>query len=112
MIFRGNHIWMFSMQLFSGIIAYPLMAKLGLVAGILISFVPFLLGMITTHWHYQADERDMQLVYKTDTFSSIFLVVAMAMIYLYFPGINWFFAFVAGISIFRGITGIFVFATQ
>ena len=111
MTLKGNYLWMFAMQLFSGIIAYPLMVKLGLVAGILISFIPFLIGMVTTHWHYKSDERDMQLVYKTDTIQSIFLVIAMALIYLYFPGINWFFALVAGVSILRGITGMIVFAT-
>jgi len=107
---KGNYHWMFSMQLLAGIIAYPLMAGLGAVQGLLLSFIPFLIGMITTQAGYKPDERDMQLIYKTDTVKSIFLVLAMASIYLYFPMVNWFFALVAGIHIFRAITGMIVFA--
>jgi uncharacterized membrane protein (DUF485 family) len=54
----------------------------------------------------------MQLIHKTDSFQSILLVVAMAIIYFYFPLINWFFAMYAGLSIFRGITGLIIFATN
>ncbi len=109
---KGNYFWMFGTQLFSGIIAYPLMIKLGLVAGLLISFVPFLIGMVTTHANYKPDERDMQLIYKTDSIKSTLLVIAMAIIYLYFPSVNWFFALVAGIGLLRGLTGTIIFATH
>ncbi len=106
---KGNFYWMFSTQLLSGIIAYPLMLKFGAVTGILLSFFPFLIGLITTHLKYDPDERDMQLVHKTDSFYSILVMMAMAIIYLKFPGINWFFALVATTGIFRGLTGLVVF---
>ncbi len=109
---KGNYYWFFALQLVSGIIAYPLMVKFGLLLGILLSFLPFLVGLITTHVNYKPDERDLQLIHKTDSFKSMLLVVAMALIYLYFPLINWFFAMYAGISIFRGVTGLIIFATN
>ncbi len=109
---KGNYFWLFTLQLVSGIIAYPLMVKFGLLLGILLSFLPFLVGLITTHVNYKPDERDLQLIHKTDSFKSMLLVVAMALIYLYFPLINWFFAMYAGISIFRGVTGLIIFATN
>ena len=109
---KGNYFWFFSLQLISGIIAYPLLMKFGLFLGIFLSFLPFLVGLITTHVNYKPDERDMQLIHKIDSFKSILVVVAMAIIYLYFPLINWFFALYAGISIFRGVTGLIIFATN
>ncbi len=109
---KGNYFWFFTLQLVSGIIAYPLMVKFGLFLGIFLSFLPFLAGLITTHVNYKPDERDMQLIHKTDSFHSILVMVAMAIIYLYFPSINWFFALFAGISIFRGVTGLIIFATN
>ena len=109
---KGNYFWLFTSQLISGIIVYPLMVKFGVFLGIVLAFLPFLAGLITTHVNYEPDERDMQLIHKTDSFQSILLMVAMALIYLYFPSINWFFALCAGISIFRGVTGIIIFATN
>ncbi len=109
---KGNYYWMFGMQIISGIIAYPLMIEFGVVKGLIFSFIPFLIGMITTLMDYKPDERDMQLIYKTDTIKSILLTIAMAVIYMYLPSVNWFFAFIAGISLFRGFTGIIIFATN
>ena len=112
MKFKGNYYWLFTTQLISGIIAYPLLMKFGLVKGMLFSFIPFLIGMITTLKNYKPDEREMQLIYRTDSIKSIFLIIAMAIIYLYFPAINWFFAMYAGIGFFRGITGLIIYATN
>ncbi len=109
---KGNYFWFFTLQLVSGTIAYPLMVKFGVFLGIFLSFLLFLAGLITTHVNYKPDERDIQLIHKTDSFQSILLVVAMAIIYLYFPSINWFFALFAGISIFRGVTGLVIFGTN
>jgi hypothetical protein len=109
---KGNYFWFFALQLVSGIIAYPLMVKFGVFLGIFLSYLPFFAGLITTHVNYKPDERDMQLIHKTDSFHSMLLMVAMAIIYLYFPSINWFFAMCAGISIFRGATGLIIFATN
>ena len=109
---KGNYYWMFGMQLISGIIAYPLMIKFGVAKGIILSFIPFLIGMVTTLRKHKPDEREMQLTYKTDTIKSILVVIAMAIIYLYFPSINWFFALISAISIFRGLTAIIIFATN
>ncbi len=106
---KGNYYWMFGTQLLSGIIAYPLMLKLGVVTGILLSFLPFLIGLITTHLKHNPDERDIQLIHKTDSFHGILVMIAMAIIYLKFPGINWFFALVASTGIFRGLTGLMIF---
>ncbi len=109
---KGNYFCFFSLQLISGIIAYPLLMKFGLFLGIFLSFLPFFAGLITTHVNYKPDERDMQLIHKTDSFHSILVMVAMTIIYLYFPSINWFFALFAGISIIRGATGLIIFATN
>lgn len=109
---KGNYFLFFTLQFVSGIIAYPLLVKFGLFLGIFLSFLPFLAGLITTHVNYKPDERDMQLIHKTDSFHSMLVMVAMAIIYLYFPSINWFFALYAGISIFRGATGLIIFATN
>ena len=100
---------MFSMEFLSGILAYPLMSYLGMMPGIIIAMIPFLIGIITTNAGYRADERDLQLIHRTDSYHIILVAVAMALIYLYFPGINWFFSFIAAIGIFRGVCGICIF---
>ena len=107
---KGNNYWFFSMVLLSGIIAYPLMLKFGAVKGILLSFIPFFIGLITTHYKYKTDERDMQLAHRIDSYSSILLTIVMAIIYLYFPSLNWFFVFIASAGISRGISGLIVFS--
>ncbi len=38
---KGNYFWFFTLQLVSGIIAYPLMVKFGVFLGIFLSFLPF-----------------------------------------------------------------------
>ena len=45
---KGNYFWFFTLQLVSGIIAYPLMVKFGVFLGIFLSFLPFFAGLITT----------------------------------------------------------------
>lgn len=109
---KGNYYWMFGMQVLSGILAYPCMVQFGVAFGLILALIPFLIGVATTHATYTPDEREMQLIHKTDSAKSMLLIATMLLIYLYVPGVNWFFALIAALCLLRGIVGIVIFTTH
>ena len=111
MKFRGNYLLMFSVQFFSGFLTYYFCVKYGLI-GVVIGFFPFLLALIAVQVKHDPDERELSLMHKTDSAQSIVIAVVMAIVYMWFPDLNWFYLFVANISIVRGAIGAGLFLTS
>lgn len=108
MSIKGNYRLMYFVEILSGFITYYACLKLGLM-GVVVGFIPFLLALIMVQKGYNPDEREMSLMHKTNSYESIFVGIAMAVIYLFFPQINWFFALVSIIAIAKGIIGMLIF---
>ena len=111
MTLKGNYQFMFIGQLLAGILAYLAMLKFGTI-GIIIGFIPFLFALIAVHKRHIPDERETSLIQKTDSLQGIVVTLIMAMVYMYFPQLNWFYVFVASISIVRGIIGLILFTVN
>lgn len=111
MKFRGNYLLLFSVQFLSGFLTYYCCIQFGLI-GIAIGFIPFGFALVAVQMKHDADERELSLVHKTDSAQSIVIAVAMAIVYLWFPDLNWFYLFVANISIVRGAIGAGLFLTS
>lgn len=111
MTIRGNYHILYGSQLLTGLITYPLCVKLGIL-GLVIGFLPFLLGMIAVMRKHQPDEREMQISYQINSYEGISAGVLAGVIYYFFPGLNWFFALIAGVSIARGIIGLIWFSVR
>ena len=111
MKFRGNYILMFVVQFLSGFWTYYACVKFGLV-GVGYGFIPFLIVLLLVQTKHTPDERELSLVHKTDSAKGIVIAVLMAIVYLWFPDLNWFYLFVANISIVRGAIGTVLFLTS
>jgi len=51
-------------------------------------------------------------MHKTDSYQGIGLVIVMAIVYQFFPQLNWFFIMVSALSIIRGTVGILLFSLR
>lgn len=107
---RGNYILMFVIQFFSGFWTYYACTQFGII-GVGYGFIPFALILILVQTKYTPDERELSLIHKTDSAQGIVIAVLMAVVYLWFPDFNWFYIFVANISIVRGAIGTVLFLT-
>ena len=105
---RGNYILMFVVQFFSGILTYFACEQFGIM-GVIYGGVPFFLTMIAVQAKYQPDERELALIYKTETAQGIFVAGIMAVVYMAFPQLNWFYVFVSARSAVRGVAGTILF---
>lgn len=108
---KGNFYFMYGMQFISGIFTYFLCLEYGL-AGIGLGLMPFSLGILLVLPGYKADEREMDIFHKSNSYETIFVAVIMAIVYLFFPEANWFYIFVASISVVRGLIGIILCAVK
>ncbi|NQV16028.1 hypothetical protein HQ531_11270 [bacterium] len=61
---------------------------------------------------YIPDERELSLIHKTESIQGIIIAIVMAVVYLGFPDLNWFYVFVSAISVVRGATGAALFLSQ
>ena len=105
---RGNYILMFVIQFLSGILTYFACVKFGLI-GIVYGGIPFFTALIMVQAKYTPDERELALIHQTETVQGIFVAGIMALVYIVFPELNWFYVFVSSISIVRGIAGTVLF---
>ena len=111
MTIRGNYHLLFASQLVTGILTWFASQQLG-IPGLLLGFIPFLIGMILVLYKHQPDEREMILSHKISSYEGICIGVIAGLIYIALPHINWFFALISGISVSRGIVGIIVFSVR
>lgn len=102
---RGNNLLFFILELISGILVFILTRTYG-DAG-LWGLALFFIGLILTR--NVPDEREMILIYKVTALEGFFLGAAMAIIYFYIPGYNWFHGFISFALIIRGLLGTFHF---
>lgn len=102
---KGNYYFMYTMQFISGILTYFLCLEYGL-AGIGLGFIPFLIGLLVVQIGHTPDEREMDIAHKSSSYQGIFVAVIMALVYLFLPEVNWFYIFVASISVVRGMIGL------
>ncbi|MDA3886480.1 MAG: hypothetical protein PF638_12880 [Candidatus Delongbacteria bacterium] len=102
---KGNYYFFYGMQFISGILTYFLCQQYGL-SGIALGFIPFSLAMLLVIPGHKPDEREMDIFHKSNSYETIFVAVIMAMVYLFLPDVNWFYIFVASISIVRGVIGL------
>jgi len=105
---RGNYILMFVVQFFGGILTYFACEEFGIM-GVLYGGIPFILTMIAVQAKYRPDERELAIIYKTETVQGIFVAGTMAVVYIAFPQLNWFYVFVSAISVVRGVAGTVLF---
>ncbi len=108
---RGNYVFMFVIQFLSGFWTYYACVTFGLI-GVLYGIVPFIIALITVQWKHLPDERELALIHKTESAQGIVIAVLMAAVYMWFPELNWFYLFVANISIVRGAIGSALFLTS
>lgn len=111
MKFKGNFVLMFAVQLLSGIWTYYACSKFGL-AGVGYGFIPFLLILILVQTRHTPDERELALLHKTESIQGMVISAEMAVVYMFFPELNWFYVFVSSISVIRGATGMVLFLTR
>ena len=111
MTIRGNYHLLFASQFITGIVTWFACLKFGII-GIAIGFIPFAIGLFIVMYKHHADEREMSLTYKINSYEGICAGIIAAVIYMGFPQINWFFALISGISIVRGIIGLLVFSLK
>ena len=102
---KGNYYLLYSSQFISGVLTYILCLKIGL-SGIALGLLPFTIGMLLALLGHKPDEREMDIAHKSSSFQGIFVAIVMALVYLFLPEANWFYIFVASISIFRGLIGL------
>ncbi len=108
---RGNYILMFIIQFFSGIWTYYACTRFGLV-GVAYGFIPFFVALVLVQAKHTPDERELSLIQKTDSYQGIIIAVIMAIVYLGFPQLNWFYLFVSSISVVRGAVGTLLFLAR
>jgi len=108
---RGNYILMFAVQFVSGFWTYYACVHFGL-PGVAYGAIPFIVGLIAVQLKHTPDERELALIHRTDSAQGIVIAVLMAVVYLWFPDLNWFYLFVANISIVRGAIGVTLFLTS
>ncbi len=108
---RGNYILMFMIQLLSGIWTYYACVQFGLM-GVIYGFIPFFIALIAVQVKHETDERELALIHQTDSAQGIVIAVLMAIVYMWFPDLNWFYLFVANISIVRGAIGATLFLVR
>ena len=111
MTIRGNYHILFASQLITGILTWFASLQLG-VPGVIIGFIPFLLGMIIVLYKHQPDEREMILTHKINSYEGICAGVIAGVIYFALPNVDWFFALISGISVVRGIIGMILFSIR
>lgn len=104
---KGNYLLMFLLQAISGLLTYYLCIKMGL-PGILLGFIPFLIALILVQTGYKPDEREISILHKSNSYNGIITAFILAIVYLYFPTLNWFFIYIASISLVRGVIGMFL----
>jgi len=85
------------------IILFNLFGDIGLV-GIIFFFIALVLIQ-----KKEPDEREILLSYKIGSFEAPIIGAAMALIYFYFPVINWFYALLSISLLSRGVIGFLVF---
>lgn len=107
---RGNYVFMFVIQFLSGFWTYYACVTFGLI-GVIYGIVPFIIALVTVQWKHRPDERELALIHKTESAQGIVIAVLMAVVYMWFPELNWFYLFVANISIVRGAIGSALFLT-
>ncbi len=104
---RGNYNILFIGQIISGIITYFACVQFDLW-GILIGIIPFLTVMFAVQIGHTPDEREIEILHKSNSYEGMILASIMALVYMFFPSVNWFFILVASISIVRGVLGLFL----
>ncbi|NQV38317.1 MAG: hypothetical protein HQ509_09975 [Candidatus Marinimicrobia bacterium] len=108
MKFRGNYILMFTIQFLGGFWTYYACNLFGLF-GVIYGIIPFILVLIVVQAKYIPDERELSLIHKTENYQGIIVAVLMAIVYMGFPELNWFYIFVSSISVARGAIGVALF---
>lgn len=106
---RGNQNLFYWATTISGvvtIIACALWGDIGL-AGMLIFFLALALTVKTN-----LDERELQLTHKIQSLEGIPVAAALGLIYVAFPAVNWFHAFIGIGLLSRGVLGLVIFARQ
>jgi len=106
---KGNYYLLFGSQLFSGIITYFLCVQYD-IWGVILGFIPFLIGMLLVMPGHKPDEREMELTHKSNSWEGIFTAVIMGVVYVFFPDVNWFYVFISAISLVRGLAGMILFS--
>ena len=106
---RGNQTLFYWITTVSGIvtlIACFLWGDIGL-AGMLIFFVGLALTLMTN-----LDERELQLTHKVQSLEAIPVAAALGLIYVAFPAVNWFHAFIGIGLLAHGVLGVVIFSRQ
>jgi len=106
MTLRGNYKLFYLVEFLTGlllIILFKLFGDLGLV-GLILYFIALSLTQ-----KKEPDEREILLSYKIGSYGTPIFGAAMAVIYFYFPVINWFYALLCVSLIARGAIGLMVF---
>lgn len=106
---RGNYLLLYAIELITGILIFTLCWFYGDVG--LFALVLFFIGMAIT-LKSQVDEREMQLMYKANSFESTVIGATMALIYFYFPMFNWLHSLLSVAMVTRGISGLVVFLKE
>ena len=108
---RGNFTLLYAVQAICGILVWFASQRWG-IAGLGIGLIPYFVVMILVLRKHTADEREMQLSHKINSYESIGIGILAGIIYIFFPDIDWFFALIASASLLRGIVGSLVFALR
>ena len=111
MNFKGNYVFMFVIQFLSGFWTYFACVTFGLI-GVIYGIIPFIVAMLMVQIGYEPDERELSLIHKTESIQGVIIAILMAVVYMWFPDVNWFFVFVAAISVVRGATGSALFLAR
>jgi hypothetical protein len=82
------------------------------LAGFIVAFIPFALGMLLVLKRHKPDEREMALSYQISSYEGISAGIIAGVLYFALPQLNWFFALMAGVSVVRGIIGLLVFTLR
>lgn len=111
MKFKGNYVFLFVIQFLGGFWTYYACITFGLV-GVAYGTLPFIIAMLFVQVGYVPDERELSLIYKTESIQGIVLAVLMAIVYIWYPELNWFYVFASGLSVIRGATGAALFLSR
>ncbi len=106
MTLRGNYKLFYFVEFLTGIlliILFNLVGDLGLI-GLIFFFIALILIQ-----KKEPDEREILLSYKIGSFEMPILGAAMALIYFYFPTINWFYTLLTVSLVSRGLIGLLIF---
>ena len=109
MMLRGNYKLFYLVEFLTGLLLILLFNQFGDFG--LFGLILFFIALFLTQ-KAKPDEREIFLIYQISSFEGIIIGTSIAVIYFFFPDINWFYSLICISLITRGIIGFITFKSS